>query len=173
MSYVIADEDIIVRQRRTIITNAFSKNAWQVVTAAHRPAEDAAFREVTKKTILSAKIKFNLPQWEYSLEPSKKEPRMSDFLWRVYLTELEVMRRNGHTPLEDVCQRELLQPHEASYLLDLVSLIMTVRDLLKLDPLPPMPKGVQARYQRIKSGIVNFEILRRHSKPITHKKKAA
>src|SRR5688572_18807798 len=109
MAYVIADEEVVVRQRRTVITNAFSKNAWQIVTAAHRPAEDMVFRELTKKTMLSKTIRFNLNDWQYEVNASTKEPKWNDFLWRVYLTELEVMRRGGLDPMAKVAEREYLQ----------------------------------------------------------------
>lgn len=170
MSFVIVDEDIIVRQRRTRIVDAFSKNQWETVTAASRPAENTTFREITKKTILSKKINFNVYDWEYELNPSIRPPRFSDFLWRVYLTELEVMRRGSRNPIEDVCERESLRTGEANYILDLVSLVMTVRDMLGLEPLPPVPSNYQKRYKNIKAGIVHFEVLQRHA---THKKKAA
>lgn len=173
MAYVIADEDIIVRQRRTCITDAFSRNNWQEVTAATRPAENAAFREVTKKTMISQKIKFDLYSWEYELDTSIRPPRFSDFLWRVYLTELEVMRRGSRNPIADVCERERLRTGEATYILELVSLVMTVRDMIGLEPLPPIPKEFQKRYKNIKAGLVHFEVLQRHSKPATPKKKAA
>jgi hypothetical protein len=170
MTYVIADEEVMIRQRRTVITSAFSKNAWQVVTAAHRPAEDTAFREVTKTTMLSKEIQFNLNGWQYEVNASVREPHMNDFLWRVYLTELEVMRRGSRQPMKDVAEREYLRVGEAKALLDWISLVMTLRDLLKLDPVPPVPSGYKARYKRIKSGMVNFEVLSRHA---TTKKKAA
>jgi hypothetical protein len=173
MSYVIVDEGMMVRQRRTRIVDAFSKNNWETVTEANRPAENRAFREVTRKTVLSQKIKFDLYAWEYELKPYLKPPKFSDFLWRVYLTELEVMRRGSNNPMGDVADREYLRPSEAKYILELVSLIMEVRDMLNLEPLPPIPTNQQKRYNLIKAGIVQFHVLQRHTAPKKFAKKKA